>query len=132
LAHGFDISRDSGGLLLIVMSFFAFGPLLFRKNFKVPRGLWVSSIIPYVLILVNILQLSFGLKIPDVWGFVCFMAIVYLNFPLGFTFGTGGVFFFAAFIIDTLIIFGIIRLILYIKGKISAKKTQIRTANETN
>jgi hypothetical protein len=44
----------------------------------------------------------------------------------------GAGFFLAAFIIDTLVIFAIIRLILYIKHKISAKKFQKGMANETN
>lgn len=125
LAHGFDISRGSGISLLIIMSLFVFGLLIFRKDARIPKGLFVSSIIPYVLVLICILQLSFELQVPDATtGYICFAAVFYLNLPMIFIFGTGSGFFFAAFIIDTLIIFGIIRLILYIKQKITVKKPQ--------
>jgi hypothetical protein len=114
------------------MALFIFGLFVYRKDARIPKGLFVSSIISYLLVLMSIMQISFELEMLDVWGFVCFMAIFYLNFPLVFIFGTGSGFFLAAFIIDTLIIFAIVRLILFIKHKISVKNLQMRNDNETN
>jgi hypothetical protein len=124
LAHGFDVDRSSGVLLLMVMALFIFGLFVYRKDARIPKGLFASSIISYLLVLMSIMEISFELEMLDIWGFVCFMAIFYLNFPMVFIFGTGSVFFFAAFIADTLIIFGMVRLILFIKQKISAKKSK--------
>jgi hypothetical protein len=124
LAHGFDISRSSGINLLIVMPLLVLVPLIYKKSIKV---LFVSSIIPYVLVLISILQVSFELKVPDeTTAYICFAAAFYLNFPLIFIVGMNGGFFFAAFIVDTLIIFAIIRLVLFVKQKVSSKEPQVK------
>jgi hypothetical protein len=132
LAHGIGPSVEGGICLLIFLPLFMFGLLIFRKNTRIPKGLFVSSIIPYILVLICILPFYFELQIPKRIDISCFMIVFYSNFLIMGGLGTGAGFFLAAFIIDTLIIFGIIRLILYIKHKISAKKSQMRTSDETN
>jgi hypothetical protein len=122
LAHGFDISRDSGVSLLIIMSLFVFVPLFLKKSINMPKGLWASSIVPYVLVSINVLQLSCGLYISKTTEFICLMAIGCPNFFLMLIFGSGIEFFMAAFVIDTLCIFAIVRLTLFIKYKFSSKK----------
>ncbi|MGA2915791.1 MAG: hypothetical protein ABSE89_07170 [Sedimentisphaerales bacterium] len=125
LAHGVDMNAGSGISLLVVMSIIVFMLLICKNDVKMPKGLFVSSIIPYVLVLICILHFSFELQIPKIIGYPCFAAVCYPSFFLIFIFGMGGIFFLGAFIIDTLIIFGIIRLILYIKGKIKAKNQAV-------
>ena len=132
LAHGIEISRNGGIGLLIVMTFYVFMLFVFKKTVGIPRGLIVSSIIPYFLVLISILQISFEWQVPEVIGFICFFTAFFVSFPLLFICGTWAVFFGVSYFIDTLIIFGIIRLILFIKNKISAKKSQMRTTNETH
>jgi uncharacterized membrane protein len=124
LAHGLQMSASSGIYLLIVLAFFIFGLFVYRKDARIPKGLFVSSIIPYILVLISILQFSFDLQVPDVIGYICFAAGFYPNFLIDGAFGMGAGFFLAAFIIDTLVIFAIVRLILFIKHKVSAKKPQ--------
>jgi hypothetical protein len=128
LAHGIDMSADNGICLLIIMSLFALGLLISRKNSQIPKGLVVSFIISYLLVSVSILDLSFELQIPYIIGNICFAAVLYPNFLIMGIFGMGTGFFMAAFIIDTLVIFAIIRLILFIKHKISVKKPQVKQA----
>lgn len=141
LAHGLYTSVGSGVWLLIVMSLFVFGLLLFRIFSRTPKGLFISSVISYVLVLIMILQFSFELQIPNIVGYPCFAVVFYPSFfilysievLLEWLFGSGLyvsnetiVLFSIAFIIDTLGIFAIIRLILYIKRKVSAKKPQVK------
>ncbi len=144
LAHGLDISGSSGIWLLIIMSLFVFGLLLCRKVVKIPKGLFISSFISYVLLLINILILSFRSQIPIEVGlpFVMvgilpsYLILIYTGGSLEWLFGSGFcdmldwtiVLFLIAFIINTLCIFAIIRLILYIKRKVSAKKPQVKQA----
>ena len=124
LAHGVDMDTKSGIFLLIIMPLFTFGLLIFRKNTRIPKGLFVSSVIPCISVLICILHFSFKLQIPKIIGYPCFATVLYPNFLIDGAFGMGAGFFLAAFIIDTLIIFGIIRLILFIKHKILPKKSQ--------
>lgn len=144
LAHGLYTSVGNGVWLLIVMSLFVLGLLLCRKFVRIPKGLFISSAISYVLVLINILQFSFRLQIPYIVIYPCFVVVVYPSFfmlyyiesLLEWLFGSGFyvmfnkiiVLFLNAFIIDTLGIFAIIRLILYIKRKVSAKKPQVKQA----
>jgi hypothetical protein len=121
LAHGIGPSVGGGICLLIVLTLFMFGLLIFRKDTRIPKGLFVSSIIPYILVLISIHPLFFELQIPERIYDPCFMIVFYSNFPIMGGLGTGAGFFLGAFIVDTLIIFGIIKLILYIKRKITAK-----------
>ena len=143
LAHGLYTSVGSGVWLLIVMSLFVFGLLLCRISSRTPKGLFLSSVISYVLVLIMILQFCFRLQIPDIIGYPCFTVVFYPSFAILYSievlwewlFGSGLYFsnetivlFLIAFIIDTLCIFAIIRLFLYIKRKVSAKKSQVKQA----
>jgi len=133
LAHGLQISGSSRIFLLIVMSLFVFGPLLFKEAVRMPKGLFISSFISYALVLVNILVLSLKSWIPIEVAFP-FLMVVYPYFHIvGFIedlmerlFGQFGpvqwiisnqefAIFLVAFIINTLCIFAIIRLFLYIR-----------------
>jgi hypothetical protein len=128
LAYSLHMSLANGIYLLIAMTLFVFGPLLFRKAVEMPKGLFVSSIIPYVLVLVNILEFLFKLQVPDAIGNLCFAAVFYPNFLANGAFGIGAGFFAAPFIIETLCIFAVVRLILFIKHKVLSKKPQIKQA----
>lgn len=128
LAHGIGPSIGGGICLLIVLTLFMFGLLIYRKDIRIPKGLFVSSIIPYILVLICILPFYFELQIPKIIDIPCFMIVFYSNFIIDGAFGMGAGFFLAAFIIDTLIIFMIIRLILYIKHKVLSEKPQVKEA----
>ena len=122
LAHGIDMNRRGGVFLIIVMSLFVFCSLMFRKYLKMPRGLWGSFVVPYIIVTISILDFSFDLFAPtSIVVKICSIAVFY---P-GFIFSNAGfLFFVAAFIIDTLIIFGLIRLISFIKHKILPKTSK--------
>lgn len=128
LAHGIGPSTGGGIFLLIVLTLFILGLLVFRKDTRIPKGLFVSTIIPYILALIYILPFYFELQIPKIIDTPCFMIAFYSNYLIMGAFGTEDGFFLAAFIIDTLCIFAIVRLILFIKHKISAKKSQVKEA----
>ena len=148
LAHGLQISSSSITCLLTVMSLFVFGLLLCRKFVRIPKGLFVSSFISYVLLIINILALSFDLPIPIevelpfvVVGILPSSLILdYTNGLLEWLFGSGLyvidemfngepiTVYLVAFIVNTLCIFAITRLILYIDRKGSAKKPQVKQA----
>jgi hypothetical protein len=118
LAHGIDMSAGVGIFLIIVMPLLVLTPLLYKKSIKV---LFISSIIPYIIVSISILDFSFNLFAPT--SIVVKICSVMVFYP-GFIFSNMGFFFFvAAFVIDTLIIFGIIRLIIFIKHKVSSKKS---------
>jgi hypothetical protein len=119
LAHGIDRSASGGISILIIMSLFLFGLLIFRKAGRIPKGLFVSSIIPYIIVTISILDICFEC-IPKAAGYFCFAVVFYSSFPF---LDTGSSYFLATFVVDTLIIFGIIRLILFIKRKFSSKKS---------
>jgi hypothetical protein len=132
---------------LAVISLFVLGLLLCRKVVRIPKGLFISSFISYVLLLINILGFAFRVWLPDIVLYPCF-AVVYPYFyivgfiewlmeqlfgqvsgPLYWIMLNRTVFLYlVAFIINTLCIFAIIRLILYIKRKVSAKKPQVKQA----
>lgn len=103
--------------ILIVMAIIVFTLFIYRKNARVPKFLFISSLISYVLILVNILQVSLRIvEFPIIIGVLCFVAVLGSNTPALYIFWNSEiVFYLVAFIIDTLIIFTIIRLILYDK-----------------
>ena len=84
--------------------------------------LFASSVIPYIFVSLAILMIAFEMESLELVGLVCFVPVVFLNFPLIFISGTGSYFFFLSFITDTLIIYGIIKLILFIKQRIADKK----------
>lgn len=140
LAHGgIDLSGVSGIFLLIVMSLFVFGPSLFKATIKMPKGLFISSLISYVLILGNILVLSFHLLIPIEVAFL-FFAVVYPYISVVGFIGRltewrwlvsiyGVVVYLLAFIINTLVIFAIIRLFQYIRQQENRKLN--KPSNET-
>ena len=127
---------------LAVMSLFVFGLLLCRKFARTPRWLFVSSFISYVLVLVNILQLSFDLRIPKAVGYSCFTVGIYPSILIvasmegaaewlfesgwGIMFDETIILYLVAFTINTLVIFAIARLILYIKRNVSAKKLRVK------
>jgi hypothetical protein len=103
-------------MAIIVFLFLLFGKV------GLPKGLFVSSLISYVLISISILDLSFKLQIPNVIGCLCFTAAFYPSHFLILISGTWVVFFLEAFIVDTLLIFVLIKLLLYIKDKLTSKK----------
>lgn len=134
LAHGIEMSSEGGMIvliimtyyLLVVMAFYLYVLLIRRKKVKILRGLFVSSLISYVLVLINILYFSFMWHIPKSIENTCFSAAFLPSSPAIFIFWgseDASGFYMVAFIVDTLIIFGIIRLILYIK-KIAFKNRQ--------
>jgi len=148
LAHGgIDLSGVGGIFLLIVMSLFVFGPLLFKATIKMPKGLFISSLISYVLILGNISVLSFDLfhsLIPVEIEALFFLfvypyirIVVFIEVLMEDLFGPFGgperwivsnqglVLYLIAFIINTFCIFVIIRLFIYIRQH---KKPQIKQA----
>jgi hypothetical protein len=128
---------------LAVMSLFVFGLLLFRKFVRTPKGLFISSFISYVLVLINILQLSFDLRVPKVVGYLCFAVGIWPSCPIVYsliypmevlterlfgswiTFDETIILYLVSFGLNTLGIFAIIRLILYIKHKVSAQKPHL-------
>ena len=139
-------------VFLAVMVLFVFGLLLFRKFVKPPKGLIFSSFISYVLLLICFLPL-FGLQIPKLMYLYlsvimvpsyCITACIAALIKDGPTFFLQGgwwdgaryyiahesswkiVSYLVAFSINTLCIFAIIRLILYINRKVSAKKPQVK------
>jgi hypothetical protein len=129
---------------LAVISLFVFGLLLCRKVVRIPKGLFISSFISYVLLLVNILILSFNLPLPlevvfpffavGIWP--SYLIVGYIEVLAERLFGSGFydmfdetiAIYLVAFIVNTLCIFGITRLILYIDRKGSAKKPQVKQA----
>ncbi|HUV40425.1 MAG TPA: hypothetical protein VMW23_01385 [Sedimentisphaerales bacterium] len=135
---------------LAVISLFVFGLLLCRKFVKTPKGLVTSSLVSYGLLLVNIFDFLSDLPIPKAIGYFCFAVGIYPNILIVYLievftdwlFGEEWLFesgwwvifdgrvtiYLAAFTINTLVIFAIIRLILYIKHKLSAKKSQGKQA----
>jgi hypothetical protein len=137
LAHQLIEVNTSLYVSLAVISLFVIGLLLFRKSARMPKGLIISFLISYVIVLINILQIAFHLRIPNVIGNPCFAAGIYptlfLVSPivvlLERLFGSGWwtMFFnnlcIDSFCITALVIFAIIRLFLYIKRKASVKKT---------
>jgi hypothetical protein len=135
LAHSLQISSGSAVCLLLIMFLFVFGLSLFRKSFKMPQGLFISSLISYMLVLVNILELSFGLPIPMVVGFPFFAVIYPYSHIVSFIgrltewrwiiLNQEVILYLVAFIANTLCIFAIIRLFLYIRQH---KKPQVKQA----
>jgi len=122
LAHsGLRISAGGGICFLIVLVLFMFGLLIFRKNTNIKR-LFISSIIPYVLVAITMMDF-FDLYVPYIVRKFCTTVVWYSGLIFANT-GSLACFLVAAFIVDTLIIFGIIRLILFIKHEISGKKSQ--------
>ena len=141
LADGIDMSAFGGIYLLIVMALFVFGVLLLEKFAKGPKGLFISSVISYVLILIIILSFPFSLWAPNAITYFCLVVISPVFYIVGFIedltdqlFGpvwwiiTNRTIFIyvTTFIVSTLLIFALIKLILYIKHKVSSRKPQIK------
>ena len=125
LAHGFTTPTVNEGIfVLVVMTIYLFGLLIYKIFAVIPKGLFVSSLISCVLVSICVLDYYFKLPIPKVIVDSCDAAVFYPNFLTllifwGINNSTGC--FVSAFIIETLLIFAIIRLILFIKHKISSK-----------
>ena len=144
LAHmDFYTSGSSAICLLVVMSFFVFGPLLFRKVIRIPKGLFISSFISYVIILVIILCFALRLWTPYLLLYLCvtiirpnFYIVGYIEELTEQLFGPvwwiitnqNIIIYLVTFIMNTLYIFAIIRLVLFIKYKISGEKSQTKQA----
>jgi len=134
LAHmDFEISSSSMIYLLIVMSLFVFGPLLFKKSIRMPKGLFLSFFVSYVLILIIITCLSSRLLPFKTILYPCITVVfpnLFIEYLIGELFGLWRIYnqtaiiYLVTFIMNTLYIFAIVRLILYIKHKISSKKPQ--------
>jgi hypothetical protein len=141
LAHQLIEANTSLYVSLAVISLFVIGLLLFRKSVRMPKGLIIASLISFALVLINVLQIVFKLRIPKIVGHICF--IIGIDIPISLAgslvalaeqfFNSGGwsrafanlcIY---TFVINTLVIFAIIRLILYIKRKASVKKPQTET-----
>lgn len=147
LAHVLIEMNSKLYAFLAIISLFIFGLLLFRKVVRVPKGLFISSLTSYVLVLINILGFSFKL-LPIEVAYPCFVVgiwpssyiVVYINkladclFGEQWLFESGWWIMFdwnlcvVAFVVNTLGIFAIIRLVLYIKRKVSTKKPQVKQA----
>lgn len=148
LAHQLFELNSSLYASLAVISLFVLGLLLFRMVARTPKGLFISSFISYVLLLINILYFFYDLGIPKAVGNLCFavgiwpsyLIVLYVKSLAVWLFGDKWLFesgwwiIFAwnlcvvAFIVNTLGIFAIIRLILYIKRKVPSKKPQVKQA----
>jgi hypothetical protein len=134
LAHGPNISFIGGVSLLIVMFLFVFGLWIFNLYDKISKELFLSSIISYVLVLINILYFMCPLLIPKIILYPCYWAVCHPSYYIiNGLFRSMDIFgnnisalFLVGFIIDTLIIFAIIKLILFIKHKVSSKEPQVK------
>jgi hypothetical protein len=136
LAHGFTTPTVNEGIFVlvvmtIVMTIYLFWLLMYKIFATIPKGLFISSLISYILVSICVLDYYFKLPIPKIIGESCDAAVFYPNFITLLIFwsansSTGC--FISAFIVETLVIFGLIRLVLYIKHKISPKKPQIKQA----
>jgi len=140
LAFQFFEANTNLYVSLAAISLFVIGLLLFRKSVRMPKGLIISSLISYVFVLVNCLSIAFNLRIPEVVGNICSVGIFLgllivgsLRALLERFFGSSECTIFLynlcidSFCITALVIFAIIRLILYIKRKVSVKKLQTET-----
>ncbi|MFA5252021.1 MAG: hypothetical protein WC454_05495 [Phycisphaerae bacterium] len=143
LAHGgFYLRGGSVVFLLTIMALFVFGPLLFRKSFRMPKGLFVSSFISCIIILFSIFILSFNLPVPIEVAFP-FYAVISLYCPIirfmdkllpdwgWYVTHWELILYLIAFIINTLAIFAIIRLFLFLRLEDSTKKPQAKQTDET-
>jgi len=128
LAHGISVGTRESVFLLIVMPVIALGFLSFKKH---PVALCVSSIISSLMVTLFVLNYVFELNLPKseiskIIEGICWSAVFY---P-GIIFINGGILFFVMpFIIDTLIIFGIFKLILFLKNKKFRKETVTEAAS---
>jgi len=137
---------------IIIMSVFVFGLLLFKKIVRIPKRLFIFAFISYILMLFIILWIYlWGKCFPDITnifidiiGFLCVLVILPNFFFFNFMeelIGYGFTWYYAqwpvvfqtmlylmTFLMNILYIFLIIKLILFIKHKISAKKSQIKQA----
>jgi len=150
LAHQLFDMDSSLYASLAVISLFVFGLLLCRKFVKTPKGLVTSSLVSYGLLLFNVFNFLLDLRIPKAIGYLCFVVGIYPSILILYSvealaeglFGSEWLleswwwaifeekvtFYLVTFTINTLGIFAIIRLILYIKHKLSAKKSQGKQA----
>jgi hypothetical protein len=131
LAHGFTTTSTSDKIgVLIVIAIFLLGLLICKMLNKISKALLISGLISCALILICILDYYFELPIPKpikefanavVWypNFINFMMFWSMNDSTGF--------FISALFVETLIIFALIRLLLYTKHKfcISCKRASL-------
>ena len=149
LAMGIDdifLSGENAIPFIIIMSVFVFALLLFKKVIRVPKRLFISSFISYILMLFIVLWFYLAGKcFPDIFlssmflkiiTFLCILVILpnffffnlmeeLINLPhwlysWPILFQT--ILYLMTFIMNTLYIFWIIRLILFIKHKILSRK----------
>jgi hypothetical protein len=139
--------------ILIIMSLIMFVLFIYRKNARMPKGLFISSLVSCVLVLVGdlsglILYLcsNFWICQPVIYiGRLCYIVIFpgyyitfsfvrFINFIKGL-FGLPPLYlmhthlitvYLSIFVINALLIFVIVRLILFIKQKVSPKEPQIK------
>ena len=144
LAHVFLEKGSTLYACLAVISVFVLGLLLCRKFVRTPRWLFVSSLISYVLLLLNVFVFCFGLWAPKIVRYLFFVVGIYPSLLIASSIGALADRLFGAerlfesgwwvifdwnlcpvaFIINTLGIFAMIRLVVYVKHKVSAKKQE--------
>ncbi len=123
-----------------VITFIVLGLFLFSKAVRTPKGLIISSLISYVFVIINVVQIAFHLRIPNVVENLFYLIGIYptciLVGPIVLTlerlFGQGACRFvdnicIGLFVVNTLLLFAIFHLILYIRHKVKVKKQQTMT-----
>lgn len=136
--------------ILIIVTIIMFVLFIYRKNARMPKGLFISSLVSYVVLVgylsglilhicsnfwicqtVRYLKLLCSVvMLPSLYitiGFVKFINLMremFGLFPPYWMYTHLITVYLSMFVINTLLIFAMIRLILYIKHKIAAKKPQ--------
>jgi len=155
LAMGIDdmfLSGRDAIPFIVLISFFVFGIFLFKKIIRIPKRLFISAFISYILMLFIVLWIYLAGKcFPDIFlsniflkviGFFCVLVILPNFFFFNFMeelIGYGFTWYYAqwpvvfqtmlylmTFLMNILYIFLIIKLILFIKHKISGKRLQTK------
>lgn len=137
----------SGISILIIVTIIMFVLFIYRKNTRMPKGLFISSLVSYVVLVGYLSGLILGLcsnfwicqtlrylkllcsvvMLPSLYitiGFIKFINLMremFGLFPPYLMYTHLIVIYLSMFIINALLIFAIIRLILFIKHKIASK-----------
>jgi len=121
LAHGGPRMSNTEGLSIAILMFvFIIAGLLRIKPFKIPMDLCISSIIPFILVTICIVDYCY--KVLPSNGFINDFFTFTVIYPGFVIWEAIGLLFITAFIVDALIIFGVVRLIVFVKQKIADRK----------
>jgi hypothetical protein len=138
----------SGISILIIVTIIMFVLFIYRKNARMPKGLFISSLVSYVVLVGYLSGLILGLcsnfwicqiirclkllcsmvTLPSLYitiGFIKFINLMremFGLFPPYLMYTHLILIYLCMFVINALLIFGIIRLILFIKHKITSRR----------